>query len=48
MLNSEEARKVGDQRGTLQIVKLKRMRTRLGEFSHVKFVYSHEIIIIDV
>jgi len=30
-LNSEEARKVGDHKGNLTIVKLKRRRTRLGE-----------------
>jgi len=30
-LNSEEARKVGDHKGNLTIVKLKRRITRLGE-----------------
>ena len=43
-LNREEARKVGDQGGILQIFKLKRKRTRLGELNSVKFMH----MIIDV
>ena len=52
LLNSEEARKVGDQGGILQIVKLKRRRTRLGELDSVIFirminnVYLYDILIV--
>ena len=45
-LNSEEARKVGDHRGNLTIVKLKRRRTRLGELDSVclvNLIKSHEL-----
>jgi len=46
-LNREEARKVGDQGGILQIVKLKRRRTRLGELDSAIFALKR-IITCDV
>jgi len=44
--NSEETRKVGNHRGNLAIVKLKRRRTRLGELDSVclvNLIKSHEL-----
>ena len=43
-LNSEEARKVGDHRGNLTIVKLKRRRTRLGELDSAVFASNNIVM----